>query len=143
MQDDFIALDMVERRLRLSWDVGGGPGSVTWPTALRGPRDEARDDLVWYRVEAERTGSVGQLSVVEAVRSEGAALPKVVFNATAGGFGRLDAGDVIWVGGLSEDGVGMGVGLGGCLHSLKLDGRPIGLWNFRTSSANCGACKQG
>ncbi|KAK3921962.1 Laminin subunit alpha-1 [Frankliniella fusca] len=148
--EDFIALDMVERRVRLSWDVGGGPGSVTAPQALRAPRElppgvgqtEGRDEEVWYRVVAERTGNIGHLSVSEDARPEGAAPPKVVFNASAAGFGRLDPGSVAWVGG---DGVGSGarVGLAGCVHSLELDGRPIGLWNFRTSSGNCGACKQG
>ncbi|XP_052132560.1 laminin subunit alpha-1, partial [Frankliniella occidentalis] len=147
--DDFIALDMVERRVRLSWDVGGGPGAVTSPLQLRAPRElppgvgqtESRDEEVWYRVVAERTGNIGHLSVSEDARPDGAAPPKVVFNATAAGFGRLDPGGVAWVGGAGSD--GGRAGLGGCVHSLELDGRPIGLWNFRTSSGSCGACKQG
>lgn len=144
MQDDFIALDMVERRVRLSWDMGGGPGSVTAPMTLVARSGLNPDDVTWYRVEAERTGNIGHLMVVEAVRPDGAPPPKVVFNATAPGFGRLDTGSVAWVGGSAEDDThATAGGLGGCLHSLRLDGRPIGLWNFRTSTTACGACKQG
>lgn len=157
VQDDFIALEMVDRRIRFAWDVGGGPGAVTSPVTLRAPREPGRDE-VWYRVEAERTGNVGHLLVVEAVRPDGAPPPKVVFNATSAGFGRLDLGDssgagLVWVGGVPGSGPGSALGpgvlmasgspLAGCLHSLKLDGRPIGLWNFKTSSKDCGACKQG
>lgn len=72
-----------------------------------------------------------------------------VSNVSAAGIGRLDVGpgDRIWVGGADHRPPSLlstQPGLVGCLHHLYLDGRPIGLWNFRTQAHSaCTACIEG
>lgn len=52
LQDDFVALEMFDRKIRFIWNVGGGTGVVTHPEILdAGNPDEDRS---WYRIEAER-----------------------------------------------------------------------------------------
>ena len=51
-QDDFLALEIVDRRVRFVWNVGGGTGILTHPETLQS--GDLQDDTIWYRVEAER-----------------------------------------------------------------------------------------
>ena len=53
LQDDFIAVEMVNRKMRLVWDVGGGVGEVTHPLHIQTAGDLSKDQH-WYRVEAQR-----------------------------------------------------------------------------------------
>lgn len=72
-----------------------------------------------------------------------------VTNASAAGSARLDIGpgDRVWVGGADKKPIQLlstQSGLVGCLHKLILDGRPIGLWDFRSQShPSCTACIEG
>jgi hypothetical protein len=95
--------------------------------------------------------NVGRLWVRPQVLPEGSALatnPPAV-NASAPGIGRFDigAGDRVWVGGADRRHphlMSTQPGLVGCLHHLYLNGRPIGLWDFRTQNPNsCTACIEG
>ncbi|XP_071452213.1 laminin subunit alpha-2-like [Hetaerina americana] len=99
---DFMALEVVDRKVRFSWDVGGGVGEVYHPLHIRTARDLG-EDKHWYRIEVERTGNVARLWVRPQVLPEGSphldAPP--ASNATAPGYGRIDflASDQVWVGG--------------------------------------------
>ncbi|XP_054282487.1 laminin subunit alpha-1 [Macrosteles quadrilineatus] len=148
--DDFIAVEMVNRKMRFVWNVGGGPGEVTHPLHIQTAGDLSNDQH-WYRVEAERISNVGRLSVRPQVLPDGSPLASgsPVSNVSAPGVGRLDVGPGarVWVGGpgprrppqlLSTQ-----PGLVGCLHRLELDGRPIGLWNFKSDNNACTACIEG
>lgn len=98
-----------------------------------------------------RISNVGRLSVRPQVLPDGSPLASgtPVTNASAAGSGRLDIGpgDRVWVGGADRRPPYLQStqpGLVGCLHRLILDGRPIGLWDFRSqSSAGCAACIEG
>ena len=54
---------MVNRRIRFVWSSGGSEGSITHPLELRTSTGDLSDDSKWYKIEAERIGSVGRLSV--------------------------------------------------------------------------------
>lgn len=74
------------------------------------------------------------------------ALP--ISNSSTPGIARLDVGpfDRAWVGGAENRPpqlLSRQPGLVGCLHQLALDGRPLGLWNFRSQSDTCAVCIEG
>lgn len=51
---DFLALEMVERRIRLVWNVGGGTQILTHPMTLQPSPDDLTHDSRWYKIEAKR-----------------------------------------------------------------------------------------
>lgn len=52
IQDDFLALEIIDRRVRFMWNVGGGTGILTHPEVIQS--GDLLDDRFWYRIEAER-----------------------------------------------------------------------------------------
>ncbi|XP_014250027.1 laminin subunit alpha-1 isoform X2 [Cimex lectularius] len=148
--EDFVAIEMVNRKMRFAWNVGGGLGEVIHPLHIQTAGDLHKDQH-WYRVEAERVSNIGHLKVRPVVVPEGSQLADKppATNASAPGVGRLDVGpgDRIWVGGADRRHphlLSTQSGLVGCLHQLFLNGRPIGLWDFSTQNPNsCTACVEG
>nr|XP_018899369.1 PREDICTED: laminin subunit alpha-1 [Bemisia tabaci] len=146
---DFLAVEMVNRKIRFVWNVGGDTGEVTNAVHIQTAGDLSNDQH-WYRIEAERKANVGTLYVRPQVLPFGSYLrdgSPVTGNST-GGIGRLDVSphDRVWVGGADHKPAelrSMQPGLVGCLHNLFLDGRPIGLWDFRTQTEGCTACIEG
>ncbi|XP_023288824.1 laminin subunit alpha-2 [Orussus abietinus] len=148
MNDDFVALEMVNRKIRFVWNVGGGTGVITHPEVIESGGIE--EDNFWYRVEAERTMYVGKLSVRKQLSTSGRYLPAI--NATSSDYGRLDVTmtDRVWLGGIPESQrrpmeLIASNGLPVCVHQVILDGKPFGLWNFVTTAPDmaCEACMEG
>ncbi|XP_048508975.1 laminin subunit alpha-1 [Athalia rosae] len=148
VSDDFVALEMVNRRIRFVWNVGGGTGVVIHPEVIE-PGD-IQSDNYWYRIEAERIRNVGKLSVRKQTSTSGRYLP--VLNATNPEYGRfyVTSSDRVWLGGIPESQTRPSEliasnGLPGCIHQVILDGKPIGLWNFITTAPDmaCEACVEG
>ncbi|XP_043271259.1 laminin subunit alpha-1 [Venturia canescens] len=148
LNDDFIALEMVDGKIRFLWNVGGGTGVLTHPEEIE--VGNPQDDGAWYRIEAERIRHKGKLSVRKQSSTSGRYLP--VINATNSEFGRFDvmSTDRVWLGGIPESQrrpaeLRATNGLPGCIHQVILDGKPIGLWNFITSAPDsaCQACVEG
>ncbi|XP_034944517.1 laminin subunit alpha-1-like isoform X2 [Chelonus insularis] len=148
VNDDFVALEMVEGKIRFLWNVGGGTGILTHPEVLES--GDPQQDNFWYRIEAERIRHMGKLSVRKQASTSGKYLP--VINSTNSEFGRFDVSstDRVWIGGIpgsqrrpSE--LLATNGLPGCIHQVLLDGKPVGLWNFITSAPDkaCKACVEG
>lgn len=52
LQDDFIALEIVDKKVRFVWNVGGGTGILVHPEVIE--NGDLRNDTSWYRIEAER-----------------------------------------------------------------------------------------
>uniref|UniRef100_A0A0A9YKQ2 Laminin subunit alpha-1 n=1 Tax=Lygus hesperus TaxID=30085 RepID=A0A0A9YKQ2_LYGHE len=148
--DDFVAIEMVNRKMRFVWNVGGGLGEVTHPLHIQTAGDLNKDQH-WYRVEAERVSNIGNLWVRPVVVPEGSSLrdSPPATNASLAGVGRFDVGpgDRVWVGGADRRHphlLSTQSGLVGCLHHLHLNGRPIGLWDFSTQNPHsCTACVEG
>lgn len=151
-QGDFVAIEMVNRKIRFVWDVGGGIGEITHPMHIQTASD-LNNDQHWYRIEAERVHNLGKLLIRPEVVPSGSSLAmgSPHTNMSSAGMGRLDinADDLIWIGGIDKAPLPPYLhsrqhGLIGCLHQVWLDGRPVGLWNFKSQpSGNCSACIEG
>lgn len=143
---------MVNRKIRFVWDVGGGIGEITHPMHIQTASD-LNNDQHWYRIEAERIHNLGKLLIRPEVVPSGSSLAmgSPHTNMSSAGMGRLDinSDDLLWVGGIDKAPLPPYLhsrqhGLIGCLHQVWLDGRPIGLWNFKSQpSGNCSACIEG
>ncbi|XP_014473559.1 PREDICTED: laminin subunit alpha-1 isoform X3 [Dinoponera quadriceps] len=148
INDDFIALEIVDRRVRFLWNVGGGTGLLTHPEVLES--GDPQNDTFWYRIEAERTRHVGKLSVRKQISTSGKYLP--VVNSTNSEYGRFDIlpTDRVWIGGIPKSQkkpteLIAPNGLAGCVHQVIFDGKQIGLWNFVSTAPDmaCAACVEG
>ncbi|XP_025195973.1 laminin subunit alpha-1 [Melanaphis sacchari] len=149
---DFVAIEMVNRKIRFVWDVGGGIGEITHPMHIQTAND-LNNDQHWYRIEAERIHNLGKLLIRPQVVPNGSSLAmgSPHTNMSSPGMGRLDisADDQIWIGGIDKAPLPPYLhsrqhGLIGCLHQVWLDGRPVGLWNFKSQpSGTCSACIEG
>lgn len=51
-QDDFVAVEMYNRKIRFVWNVGGGTGVITHPEVIES--GDPQKEKYWYRIEAER-----------------------------------------------------------------------------------------
>jgi len=51
---DFLALEMVDRKIRFLWNVGGGTQVLTHPLRLLPSPDDLSDDSRWYHIQARR-----------------------------------------------------------------------------------------
>nr|XP_034195684.1 laminin subunit alpha-1 isoform X1 [Osmia lignaria] len=148
INDDFIALEIVDKRVRFVWNVGGGTGILVHPEVIES--GDLRNDTSWYRIEAERMRHLGKLYVRKQASAIGGYPP--VTNSTDFEYGRFDvtAADRVWIGGIPRSQrrrteLLANNGLPGCVHQVILDGKPIGLWNFITTAPDmaCRACVEG
>ncbi|XP_065577471.1 laminin subunit alpha lam-3-like isoform X2 [Artemia franciscana] len=144
-QSDFLLLEMVNRRIRFVWSSGGSEGSITHPLELKTSTGDLSDDSKWYKIEAERIGSVGRLSVRSVKAFDNEVILGPVTGSSSPAFTRSDfqTGDRLWIGGIPEEyNISSARGIPGCLYQLSLNNQPVGLWNFYTSK-NCGPCIEG
>ncbi|XP_071547005.1 laminin subunit alpha-1-like isoform X2 [Panulirus ornatus] len=144
---DFMAVEMVNRRIEFTWDAGGGAQRITHPLKILTNTPQVSDDTRWYHISINRVGNIGQLSVTP-TNIEGSIkdLGIVVSNASTAGFSKMDLqpSDTLWVGGAPSRAQSLlkASKFAGCLHTLSVDGENVGLWNF-TKSEGCGACNEG
>ncbi|XP_050712288.1 laminin subunit alpha-1-like isoform X2 [Eriocheir sinensis] len=144
---DFMAVEMVNRRIEFAWDAGGGPQRITHPLSLLTNTPEVSDDTRWYHITINRVGNIGQLSVVPANAEGPTSIRQTpVSDASPPGFSKMDLlpTDTVWVGGAPRRAFNLlkTRKFSGCLYTLSIDGENIGLWNF-TESQGCGACNEG
>ncbi|KAM9317105.1 laminin subunit alpha-2 [Gastrophryne carolinensis] len=136
---DFLAIEMRKGKVNFLWDVGSGVGRVEYP-------DLNINDQNWYRVEATRSGINGSISV-QALEGPKASIVHSTYSSTSQpGYTILDvdANALLFVGGLTEkvkkpDAVKITT-FSGCMGETFLDGKPIGLWNYRDRAGNCKGC---
>ncbi|XP_076751939.1 wing blister [Xylocopa sonorina] len=147
INDDFLALEIVNRRVRFVWNVGGGTGIVVHPEVIR--NGDLQNDSLWYRIEAERIRHIGKLSVTKQ-----ATLGRnhFIMNSTNAEYGRFDitTTDRAWIGKIPRSErrrteLLAPNGLPACVHQVILDGKPLGLWNFITTAPDmaCEGCVGG
>ncbi|XP_014204068.2 laminin subunit alpha-1 [Copidosoma floridanum] len=148
INDDFMALEMFNRKIRFVWNVGGGVGMIIHPEVLETGSPE--NDSLWYRIEAERIRHIGKLSVIKQLTKT--SKYSAVINETSSEFGLFDVTsmDRVWLGGLPElqmkpPELLASNGLPGCVHQLLLNGKQIGLWNFISNEPDdaCRPCVEG
>lgn len=137
----FIAIEMVRRKIRMVWNLGGKTTVVTHPLQIE-RMDPKRDDA-WYHIEANRSLSVGSLTVTQ------------LTNHTATGQSSTELADSgmeytrftvtpqnrIWLGGVPKairpTQLINTEGLGVMVHHLAIDDIQYGLWHFAHSEGDC------
>ena len=143
---EFLAIEMIDRKIRFSWNVGGGTQhithNVTLETSFGTGLGIASQDHMWYRITAERIGNSGRLNVrkVRPIYDDPDYHRWVVDESPPGAnVFELEANDLIYVGGVSgiPDYVRSSYlrtdSFAGILYDLSIDGENIGVWNFITS----------
>nr|XP_032808700.1 laminin subunit alpha-1-like isoform X2 [Petromyzon marinus] len=136
---DYMAVEMRRGRVSLVWDVGSGPGRVEYP-------DLAINDGNWYRIEATRSLRVGALSIraFKGDRGGVSQLPSRGTSPEGNSAFDVDETTLLFIGGLTggvkADSV-KATSFKGCMGEAFLDGRSVGLWNFREMEGTCGGCE--
>ncbi|CAG5119886.1 unnamed protein product, partial [Candidula unifasciata] len=137
---EFIAAEIRNQEVRLSWNSGKGRGSVA--------HDQPLKTDTWYQVLARRVGSVGQLRVWSLEEgTEQSARQKVASMGAGCSLMNLNNGSSIFLAG-SNDLYQIPSDITrqnftGCLGDVFIDGSRLGVYNFKTNIAeHCGACKE-
>ncbi|XP_044024751.1 laminin subunit alpha-2 isoform X3 [Siniperca chuatsi] len=136
---DFLALEMRKGKVNFLWDVGSGVGRVEYP-------HHAIHDGNWHRIEASRNGLNGTISVYPLEGSMAGMMPTPASanSPTAYTILDVDQNAYLFVGGIlgtvkKADAVRTTT-FTGCMGETFLDGKPIGLWNYRERQGDCKGC---
>ena len=143
----FIALELVKKKVRLVWNLGGDTGVITHPLEIL-TRDPKYDDA-WYKIEANRTMNVLSL-IVRRMTNNGILAPSTTSSgATSSDNTRItfDPSSRIWLGGVPENMKPAELtakdGLNVVVHQLFVDYTQIGLWHFISSEGQCNGAMLG
>uniref|UniRef100_A0A3B4EIQ5 Laminin G domain-containing protein n=1 Tax=Pygocentrus nattereri TaxID=42514 RepID=A0A3B4EIQ5_PYGNA len=130
---------MRKGKVNFLWDVGSGVGRVEYP-------DLVINDGTWHRIEASRVGLNGSLSV-RALEGPKAGIMPTWHSANAPeSYTVLDVDQnaYLFVGGMLENvkkaEAVKTITFSGCMGETFLDGKPIGLWNYRERDGDCKGC---
>ena len=137
---DFMAIEMIDRKIRFLWNNGAGTKAITHNVEIETAYNLARQDSMWYKITAERIGNIGRLNVRK-VRPK-YDLPEyhkweVGESNPTSNILDIQPTDRLWIGGApnyykSEDLKSKG-NLNGVLYQLSVNKKNVGLWNFVTS----------
>ena len=138
---DFMALEMIDRRIRFSWNNGAETTSILHNATIG--NGEGRD-TIWYRITAERIGHIGRLNVrtVKPLYVSANDNRWVVGESSPeSNVLNLHRADLLYIGGgaipdslRSPDLNNDEAKFTGVLYQLEVNDRAIGLWNFVTSA---------
>ncbi|XP_043232783.1 laminin subunit alpha-1-like [Amphibalanus amphitrite] len=146
-KSDFLAVEMVDRRVRFLWNNGGSTQSVIHPLKLETNNEQLLWDDRWYSIEATRIGSLGRLLVRPMEPGGGGADPSPVSAAATDGLTVLEltGEDPVFIGAPRDRPLPAPVTadrFAGCLDDVSINGQTLGLWNFQ-ETRDCGACRTG
>lgn len=142
---EFMAIEMVKRKIRFVWNLGGETASITHPLEIQAA-DPVYEDA-WYYIEANRTMNLGSLSVRQDSGSNGASHPPR--HSTASGASGPEStrfvvvpSNRIWIGGVPQDIrprelLSAESGLEMVLSRLYINGKQLGLWHYVFQSGDC------
>ncbi len=152
MSNDFMAVEMKNRKIRFIWSTGKSERIIKHQLPIATNDAQLNKDSKWYKIEVKRFGSVANLTVQrvpdantqdpfevsESLQSSDESVAKRM---------DLDRNSYFYIGGLPPDLMQpsrliQARSFAGCLYELHLDGKKVGLWNF-TSNIGCDACKEG
>uniref|UniRef100_A0A8C6UKU4 Basement membrane-specific heparan sulfate proteoglycan core protein n=1 Tax=Neogobius melanostomus TaxID=47308 RepID=A0A8C6UKU4_9GOBI len=136
---DFLALEMRTGTVNFLWDVGSGVGRVAYPLLTI-------HDGNWHRIEASRKGLTGTIAVYPLEGPNAGMMATPVSADAPKSFTILDVDQnaYLFVGGIigtvkKADAVRSST-FEGCMGETFLDGKPIGLWNYRERQGDCKGC---
>ncbi|XP_056283363.1 laminin subunit alpha-2 isoform X4 [Pseudoliparis swirei] len=136
---DFLALEMRKGKVNFLWDVGSGVGRVEYP-------HHTINDGNWHRIEASRNGLNGTISVYPLEGSMARMMPTPASANSPTAFTILDVDQnaYLFVGGIigtvKKAEAVRTTTFTGCIGETFLDGKPIGLWNYRERQGDCKGC---
>jgi laminin alpha 1/2 len=139
---DFLALEMVDRKIRFVWNLGSGTQAITHNVEIETAYRLDRQDTMWYKITAERIGNIGRLNVRKVrPKYDLPAYHQWVVGESPATTNVLDVGpgDRLWVGGTpnyykTDDLLSTaGSQFHGVLYQLTVDKQRVGLWDFATS----------
>uniref|UniRef100_I3JEL5 Laminin subunit alpha-2 n=1 Tax=Oreochromis niloticus TaxID=8128 RepID=I3JEL5_ORENI len=136
---DFLALEMRKGKVNFLWDVGSGVGRVEYP-------HHTIHDGNWHRIEASRNGLNGTISVYPLEGSMAGMMPTPASANSPTAFTILDVDQnaYLFVGGIfgsvKKAETVRTTTFTGCMGETFLDGKPIGLWNYREREGDCKGC---
>ncbi|XP_070781481.1 laminin subunit alpha-2 [Enoplosus armatus] len=136
---DFLALEMRKGKVNFLWDVGSGVGKVEYP-------HHTIHDGNWHRIEASRNGLNGTISVYPLEGSMAGMMPTPASanSPTAYTILDVDQNAYLYVGGIlgtvKKAEAVRTTTFTGCMGETFLDGKPIGLWNYRERQGDCKGC---
>uniref|UniRef100_A0A8B9LS25 Basement membrane-specific heparan sulfate proteoglycan core protein n=1 Tax=Astyanax mexicanus TaxID=7994 RepID=A0A8B9LS25_ASTMX len=137
---DFLALEMRKGKVNFLWDVGSGVGRVEYP-------DLVINDGNWHRIEASR---YTHTHIHTHTHTQSIHTPLYCVSTGMDGYGwsftvlDVDQNAYLFVGGMlgsikKADAVKT-ITFSGCMGETFLDGKPIGLWNYREREGDCKGC---
>ncbi|XP_077565326.1 laminin subunit alpha-2 isoform X3 [Stigmatopora nigra] len=136
---DFLALEMRKGKVYFLWDVGSGVGRVEYPHLTI-------NDGNWHRIEAYRNGLNGTILVypLEGPRAGMVPIPNSANSPVSYTILDVDSNAYLFVGGIlgtikKADAVRTTT-FTGCMGETFLDGKPVGLWNYRDRQGDCKGC---
>ncbi|KAF3850089.1 hypothetical protein F7725_019808 [Dissostichus mawsoni] len=111
---DFLALEMRKGKVNFLWDVGSGVGRVEYP-------HHTIHDGNWHRIEASRANSPTTFTILDVDQN--------AYLFVGGILGTVKKADAVRTNTFT-----------GCMGETFLDGKPIGLWNYRERHGDCKGC---
>ncbi|XP_064625988.1 laminin subunit alpha lam-3-like [Lineus longissimus] len=142
---DFLTLYLKRGRVRMAWNAGGGARVLENKMDILPEKSFDKEADRWYRIEAQRAGNVGQLTVKRIASGDSQTVTASSFPY----YTRLDINRLtpLYVGGIPPA-VQMPnteiepSSFVGCISELEFDGGRIGLHNFlkTTNHESCGGC---
>uniref|UniRef100_A0A665URZ3 Basement membrane-specific heparan sulfate proteoglycan core protein n=1 Tax=Echeneis naucrates TaxID=173247 RepID=A0A665URZ3_ECHNA len=134
---DFLALEMRKGKVNFLWDVGSGVGRVEYP-------HHTIHDGNWHRIEANGLNGTVSVYPLEGSMAGMMPTPASANSPTAYTILDVDQNAYLFVGGLlgtvkKADAVKTTT-FTGCMGETFLDGKPIGLWNYRDRQGDCKGC---
>ncbi|KAF8792889.1 Laminin subunit alpha-1 like protein [Argiope bruennichi] len=147
VSEDFMIVEMVNRKIRFIWNAGGGSQVIQHNLTIETNDEQLLKDDRWYKIEINRFGNVATLSV-KPTPSGQKSDPYAVTGASPAGYSKmdLDSDSFFYIGGTPK---GYRVprelkarNFAGCLSEVVLEGKKVGLWNFITNQG-CDGCKEG
>ncbi|KAI1284885.1 Laminin subunit alpha-2 [Halotydeus destructor] len=145
--DDFMAIEMVSRKIRFLWNAGGGTQIIEHDLNIETNDPWLLKDNQWYKIHVNRIGNVASLTVKRTPDGEQVDANEVT-GSSPPNFMKMDIDSTsyLYIGGLPADFRAPRElrtrKFSGCLYELSLDGKQIGLWNFKTNQG-CHGCKEG
>ncbi|GFV46525.1 laminin subunit alpha-1 [Trichonephila clavipes] len=145
--DDFMIVEMVDRKIRFLWNAGGGSQVIQHNLTIETNDEQLLKDDKWYKIEVNRFGNVATLSVKPTPLGKKSD-PYAITGAAPAGYSKmdLDSNSFFYIGGTPK---GYRVprelkarNFAGCLSDVILEGKKVGLWNFITNQG-CDGCKEG
>ncbi|XP_023215489.1 laminin subunit alpha-1-like [Centruroides sculpturatus] len=144
--DDFMAVEMINRKIRFLWNAGGGTKVISHNLTIKTNEYLLKNEY-WYKIEVIRVGNIAKLRVQPNTDGQ-LPDPWEVEGTSPVGYSKMDfdQSSHLYVGGLPKlyqvPRELKTQAFFGCLYGIILDGKHIPLWNFLTN-LGCDGCKEG